>query len=129
MLELYKDGNDNLKPNSSSYTIIINACAFSPNRQNSKDDKSFVLQIALDIMEELAQCSYANPTDITYGTFIKACGRLLGSSDKELLNNLLRKTLDDARNNDQLSNFVLKQLKQASRELYDEVAEYSLKSL
>ena len=121
MCRLHEEGNANLKPNASSFTIIINACAFSADVYKSKNEKASILQIAVDTMEELRQSPYANPTDITYGTFMKACYRLLGASDKVQLNALLRSTYADALGNNQLTPFVLKQLRQASSELYDEL--------
>ena len=53
MLNLHEKGLPKLKPSAQSYTIIINACAFSANMITDKHEKSKILQIATDALHDL----------------------------------------------------------------------------
>ena len=100
-------------------------------KQSHANEVEEILQDAADkinkFKSQLAKAKQnsatANATDITYGTYITACHRLIGY-DEILLKRLLSKTYVDAVKNGVGSKYLLKQLKRASRNLYNELVHH-----
>ena len=121
MKRLHSQGIAQLKPSAQSYTTVINACAFSGFEAN-EERKTSILKIANDAFTELQFSKHASPTDITFGTYIKACYNLIVSQNGELLRKLLTEAFAKAKADGQVSDFVLKQFKMAApSDLYDEL--------
>ena len=79
---LYKAGNKDIRPNAYSYTTLLNACAFSD--PDNEKLRSQILEIARIALKELEVSKYGEANHVTYGTFLKACGNLLGDEDEDL---------------------------------------------
>jgi len=121
MLRLYDNGQRRLKPSTQSFTMIINACAFSSQACSNEKEREENLQIAIDTLEIMRKSDGTKPNSITYGTFIKACHRLIDSdcSKIEFKNRLISDAFLAAKEEKQLNGFVRKQLKLASPKLYE----------
>jgi len=121
MKRLHDQGIPQLKPSAQSYTTVINACAFS-GFEADEEKKTSILKIATDAFTEIQLSKYASPTDITYGTYIKACYNLSVSRNGELLRKLITEAFKKGKEDGLVSDFVLKQLKVAApSDLYDEL--------
>jgi DNA-binding phage protein len=72
MIDLYKAGDNYVKPTVHTFTAVINACAYTLG-DSSEKRKAF--EIATSVFKSMSE--YAQPNEITYGTFLKACSNLI----------------------------------------------------
>jgi len=73
MKKLYKAGDENAKPNLIIYNAVLNACAYSVG---GEENHQRAMEIAHATFKELQDFG-DDADEITYGTFIKACGNLM----------------------------------------------------
>jgi hypothetical protein len=80
MDQLYKAGNTDARPDEWSYACVLYSCA-SPSVKDARIRRK-ALDTALFTLKELQNNSaYGKPTEIIYGTFIRACSILLDEND------------------------------------------------
>ena len=116
----YAEQNLEARPTVQAYSMVLNACAFADSLEvNGKIVKASpkqqmkAFQIAELIMSRLSKEPYPNvkSTSMTYGTFIKCCGRL------DLPNNIAHesasKAFADCCKTGYVSDFVFTQLRYA----------------
>ena len=72
----YRGGNSSCRPNFYSYNAVLNAAAFS-GREEGED----AFRVACLTFDELRMSDYLEPSDISYGTFLKAIKQLMPESD------------------------------------------------
>jgi len=108
-MELFSTSNEKdnfIVPNLRSYNLVMSACAFS--KFSTKDQNAQVCQIA---METFQACP--DPDSITYGMFLKTCGKLMPSKNTKtstVIQNIFHKCCQDGLLND----FVLSAFSKAS---------------
>eukprot|EP00977_Amphora_coffeiformis_P001907 scaffold362_cov176-Amphora_coffeaeformis.AAC.33 len=73
MKEQIRRGNQGVTMDEHHYSLAINACAFS-NADIDSEVEAF--QIATKLFEEVMNTPDLQPTSLTFGWFIQACGRL-----------------------------------------------------
>ena len=78
MEKQHLDGNSAVRPNMHAYNAVINACAFTAagDDQEGTAERLRAFQIAQDVLHELCESEYDRPSPSSFGTFLKACGRL-----------------------------------------------------
>ncbi|KAL3806274.1 hypothetical protein ACHAXA_000872 [Cyclostephanos tholiformis] len=101
----YRGGNSACRPNVYSYNAVLNAAAFSGRDEGEMED---AFRVACLTFDELRMSAYLEPSDVSYGTFIKAIKQLMPESDvrDNLVKGLFRKCCRDGL----VSNFVLKEM-------------------
>ena len=72
MINAFKSGDQNAKPTVHAFTAVINACAYTLGENT---EKRKALDIATAVFKAMPE--YAQPNEITYGTFLKACMNLI----------------------------------------------------
>mmetsp|Transcript_28934 Transcript_28934/g.33643 ORF Transcript_28934/g.33643 Transcript_28934/m.33643 type:complete len:679 (+) Transcript_28934:464-2500(+) len=105
MMELYNQGNEDLRPNVVIYNAIINACAYTIG---DEAEQRQAMEIAHTMIKELESSTYAKPDQVTYGTFLKVCENQMPpcQTRTHLLNVIFRKCAKDG----MVGRFVLAQL-------------------
>ncbi|KAL3769973.1 hypothetical protein ACHAW5_004785 [Stephanodiscus triporus] len=101
----YRGGNSGCRPNVYSYNAVLNAAAFSGREEGELED---AFRVACLTFDELRMSDYLEPSDVSYGTFLKAIKQLMPESDvrDNLVKGLFRKCCRDGL----VSNFVLKEM-------------------
>lgn len=101
----YRGGNSACRPNVYSYNAVLNAAAFSGREEGEQED---AFRVACLTFDELRMSDYLEPSDVSYGTFLKAIYHLMPESDvrDSLVKGLFRKCCRDGL----VSNFVLKEM-------------------
>ena len=101
----YRGGNSACRPNVYSYNAVLNAAAFSGREEGEHED---AFRVACLTFDELRMSDYLEPSDVSYGTFLKAIYHLMPESDvrDNLVKGLFRKCCRDGL----VSNFVLKEM-------------------
>jgi len=115
----YRAGNSGCRPNIYSYNAVLNAAAFC-SRDEKEQEEAF--KVACLTFDELRMSDYLQPSDISYGTFLKAIKKLMPESDvrNDLVKGLFRKASRDGL----VSDFVLKEVADlASPGLYQSLLE------
>lgn len=110
------DGVKRAKPDACSYTSVISAAAST--RKNTKKTEAF--KIARRTYRGLQKSEYTRPTEVSYGVMLKACARLVPSTNKreKIIKDVFRECRDDG----MVSSLVLTWLKNGvSSELYEEL--------
>lgn len=74
----YRGGNSACRPNVYSYNAVLNAAAFSGREEGELED---AFRVACLTFDELRMSDYLEPSDISYGTFLKAIKQLMPESD------------------------------------------------
>lgn len=118
MISLHASRNDDkMKPDVRIFSAFIQACA---NQDGPTERKRAALKLALGAYENLCKSpEYGTPNSFTYGSLIKAIGRLGNQQEKgRLLEHVIRKCISEG----QLSNITLNTFrKSASKQLQDKV--------
>ncbi|GFH54377.1 hypothetical protein CTEN210_10853 [Chaetoceros tenuissimus] len=118
MISLHASRNDDkMKPDVRIFSAFIQACA---NQGGPSERKRAALKLALGAYENLCKSpKYGTPNSYTYGSLIKAIGRLGNQQEKfRLLEHVIRKCISEG----QLSNITLNTFrKSASKQLQDKV--------
>lgn len=101
----YRGGNSACRPNVYSYNAVLNAAAFSVREEKEHED---AFKVACLTFDELRMSDYLQPSDVSYGTFLKAIKKLMPESEvrENLVKGLFRKCCKDGL----VSNFVLKEM-------------------
>lgn len=84
MDKLYQSGYKYARPNETTYTSVLNSCAFTSAENDLAKRKA--LDVAIFTLEELQESHYGKPNHITYGMFLKACANLMKSDDERWRN-------------------------------------------
>eukprot|EP00816_Leptocylindrus_hargravesii_P011642 CAMPEP_0196813218 /NCGR_PEP_ID=MMETSP1362-20130617/34767_1 /TAXON_ID=163516 /ORGANISM="Leptocylindrus danicus, Strain CCMP1856" /LENGTH=582 /DNA_ID=CAMNT_0042189305 /DNA_START=105 /DNA_END=1853 /DNA_ORIENTATION=- len=109
MNSMYANGNSNARPNVIIYNAVMNACAFACGNESNLQR---AMEIAHATFKELQESPHANPDEITYGTFIKACGNLMphGPTRNKVVEALFKKCCQDGK----VGDMVLRQVRYAA---------------
>lgn len=116
----YAEENLDAKPTVQAYSMVLNACAFADTVdvdgnivKASRNHQMKAFQIAELIMGRLSKEPYPNvkSTSMTYGTFIKCCGRL--DLPHDLSEKSASKAFADCCKTGYVSDFVFTQLRYA----------------
>lgn len=113
----YRGGNSACRPNVYSYNAVLNAAAFSGREEGEQED---AFRVACLTFDELRMSDYLEPSDVSYGTFLKAIYHHMPESDvrDNLVKGLFRKCCRDGL----VSNFVLKEMRGlATPDLYQSI--------
>uniref|UniRef100_A0A7S3V5X8 Uncharacterized protein n=1 Tax=Chaetoceros debilis TaxID=122233 RepID=A0A7S3V5X8_9STRA len=89
-----KYGNKKCRPDVYSFTSVLASCA-SLNGSSSRKEKLHAFEIARSTFDEMCR-SDVQPNHVTYGTMLKACGRLLplGKERRKFTREYFRKACD-----------------------------------
>ena len=92
-MEMYKSGVERCKPDVYSFTSVLGSCA---SLAGSRKEKLQAFEISLTTFNEMSRAG-VTPNHVTYGTMLKACGRLLPNGDrrKKFTRKYFRKACDD----------------------------------
>ncbi|CAB9508788.1 Pentatricopeptide repeat-containing protein [Seminavis robusta] len=71
-------GNDAVHPNVVCHSCVINSCAFT---KSSEEVETEAFRIAVTVLDKMLASKDCQPSSLTYGWFIQACGRLRASQD------------------------------------------------
>lgn len=116
MDRLYKAGNIDARPDEGSYAAVLHSCA-SPSVADPRIRRK-ALDTALFTLQELQNNSmYGKPTEIIYGTFLRACSILLDKDD-ELRPKMIRAVFQQCVTDGQVGHLVLQN---TPREVYTEL--------
>jgi hypothetical protein len=74
----HRNGNTSCRPNVYSYNAVLNAAAFSGRDEREQED---AFRVACSTFDELRMSDYLEPSDISYGTFLKAIKHLMPESE------------------------------------------------
>jgi hypothetical protein len=117
MKQLYKQGDENLRPNVVVANAVMNACAFTTG---DSPERNRAVEIAHKVLKDLEVGDYGKPDQVTYGTFLKVCANQMPEcSTRE---NIIEMIFQKCRRDGQVGNMVLQQLRAiASPEKYLEL--------
>lgn len=118
MNKLYADGNFDAKPNVVAYTAALNACAYP---EASEDDAQLrqYFDIGTLILEELRMSPFGQPSYVTYATFLQVCANCLPEGEER--DRTVRRTFDECRQDGQVGDAVIQQLKNRFPSLYGDI--------
>lgn len=74
MLKSYEGGNQDAKPNTRTYSTILNACAYTNGDQT---DRAAAFKIARKAFKEILSGDHGEPNQIMFATFMLACKHLV----------------------------------------------------
>lgn len=125
MDKLYQSGDGEARPNEVTYTSVLNAAAFPAKSMDIKTKRK-ALDTAIFTLNELQSCQYAQPTELTYSTFIKACCNLLSTEDEDSLREVIQETFHQCKEDGQVGEMFLSGLREAAptdlyKDLFSEV--------
>ncbi len=117
--EAYRSGKSSLRPDVTTYSSVINACAYY---SGSIDGRVEALEIALRTFYKF----YENEGDerhnnITFGTILKAIANLMQVGEEREV--LVRDLFDKCTEEGVVDSFVLSQVRYASPQLYRELVD------
>ncbi|KAL3765476.1 hypothetical protein ACHAWO_009321 [Cyclotella atomus] len=116
----YRKGNTEARPNVYSYNAVLNAAAHTPRGDEKEQEEAF--KVACLTFDQLRMSAHLKPTNISYGTFLKAIKNHMPSSDvrDDLVKSVFRRCCRDG----QVGTLVLRNMKHlASAELYQSLLE------
>ena len=99
--------NEHVTKNVNCYNAVINAAAFTDGGIEYQQ-KAF--QIAISTLDELIACKDIEPTSSSFGTFIKACGKL-SSLPRNLVDSKLEWAFYECRELGLVNDFILTQMR------------------
>lgn len=114
----YCSGKSLLRPDVTTFSSVINACAYYSGDSNGR---AKALKIALRTFDKLCKSSDEKPNNITFGTIFKAIANLMPLSDER--EKLVRNLFDRCTEDGLVDSFVLSQVRNASPQLYRELVE------
>jgi pentatricopeptide repeat protein len=103
MIDLYKAGKIEAKPNVFVFTGVINACAYTVGDPGEKAD---AMQIAASTFNELCSSEYGEPNHVCYSSYITAVRNLL--PDGELKTKTAIGLFNKCREDGQVGDIVVK---------------------
>jgi hypothetical protein len=87
----YEDGSGNLQPDVTTYSSVINCCAYYRYSEKRKE----ALEAALRTFDKVRKMDDEVPNNITFGTLLKAVAKLMADSDEK--EEMVRKLFDEVR--------------------------------
>lgn len=116
--EDYRSGASSLRPDVTTYSSVINACAYCAGDSTKRAE---ALETALRTFHKLCAMKDVSPNNIVYGTFFKVIQNLMpvGEEREELVQTLFDQCCDQGH----VDSFVLTQVRYASPSLYRELVE------
>lgn len=113
----YIFGRSLLKPDVTTYSSVINCCAY----YRHPEGKAVALEVALRTFRKLCDLEGEGPNNITFGTLFKAIANIMppGDEREELVQSLFGKCCADGF----VDAFVLSQIRNASPQLYRSLLE------
>lgn len=115
MDKLYQSGYREARPNSFTYTSVLHAAAFPAKSMDSKTKRK-ALDTAIFTLHELQSSQYAQPTELTYSTFLKACYNLQSTEDETSLREVIKETFHQCKEDGQVGEMFLSMLREAAPE-------------
>jgi len=115
--EDYRSGKSSLRPDVTTYSSVINACAYCANVEKRAE----ALETALRTFDKLCKLEDENPNNITFGTVFKAIQNLMPISEER--EELVQKLFDQCCEEGYVDSFVLTQVRFASPRLYRDLVE------
>jgi len=107
--EMYKSSNDeNIKPTLFTYNVVIDACAMC---NGNSEQQGAALKIAFAVNKAISAAKLEQ-NSITYGTLLKAAGRLLPQGSQR--SDIISAVFDKCRQKGYVDQNVVKSLEQAS---------------
>mmetsp|Transcript_2262 Transcript_2262/g.3169 ORF Transcript_2262/g.3169 Transcript_2262/m.3169 type:complete len:562 (+) Transcript_2262:172-1857(+) len=111
-LTMYKANKlQSCKPDVYSYTSVLSSCA---SLNGSRRDRLHAFEVATQTFQDMIDSGYIAPNHVTYGTMIKACGRLLPPGKHR--SKIVKQYFDLACQDGCVGNMVLSRLKDATSE-------------
>ena len=99
--------NENVSKNVHCYNAVINAAAFT---EGDTESQKRAFQVATSTLDELLACKDVDPISSSFGTYIKACGKLT-SIERSLVENKLEWSFKNCRELGLVNDFILTQMK------------------
>ena len=99
------------RPGDHPHSLVINACAFT---NSGPDAEMNAFKIAIDVMTKISETGYLSPSNVCYGWFIQACGRL--KIPDHIKEENLERAFATCRQEGLVDDFVLSRLKGAASE-------------
>jgi hypothetical protein len=125
MQEQHRNGNESVEPNEHAFALVINSCAFSTG---SFDEQQEAFDIATTVFDEMLESEDIQPSSLTYGWFIQACGRL--KVDDSLRQERLAKAFHLCCENGLVNDFVMVRFRaSATEDLYRKALDPALSKL
>lgn len=116
--EDYRSGKSFLRPDVTTYSSVINACAYCVGDASKRAE---ALDTALRTFYKLCDMEHENANNITYGTIFKAIQNLMPPTEDR--DELVRDLFDQCCEGGFVDYFVLSQVRYASPLLYRELVE------
>jgi len=69
-----------IQPTLTSYSILLNACAYTPT--TNRHDREVAFKIARRCFKDILSGKHGEPNNIIFGSFLSACSNLIPKSDK-----------------------------------------------
>ncbi len=113
--EDFKSGRSHLRPDVTTYSSVINACAYC----NSPESRVEALETALRTFDKLCEQTEESPNNITFGTVLKAIQKLMPAGKRR--DELVQKLFDQCCDEGCVDNFVLTQVRYASPKLFKDL--------
>jgi hypothetical protein len=112
----YRKGRSNVKPDITTYSSVINCCAYynGPSRGRSP-----AFEVALRTFQKIKQSDDLVANNIVYGTMLKAIGKLQKPGQQRDV--MIKELFVECMLGGQVCSFVLVQLKSASRDLFQQL--------
>jgi hypothetical protein len=115
---LYASGCDKCRPDVYGFTSVIAACA---SESGSSKERKAAFLVALDTYRELEKCPGDSANHVTYGTMLKACGKLLPSGSP-VRRKWVRRVFRDAAKNGSVGAMVFGRMREsASPDIFKEL--------
>ena len=110
MDEASKD-NEHVSKNVNCYNAVINAAAFT---EGGIEAQKKAFQIATSTLDELIACKEIEPSSSSFGTYLKACGKL-SSLPRNLVENKIEWAFNECKELGLVNDFVLTQMRYSSQ--------------
>ena len=106
--EKFLENKDNIQPDITTYSSVINCCAYY---SGNAEGQAEALQVAMRTFRRIKETG-GKPNHITYGTMIKAIGKLtkMGNERDEKVKSIFAKCCREG----QVDSFVLSQIRAAT---------------
>ncbi len=99
--------NEHVSMNVHCYNAVINAAAFT---DGGIDTQKKAFQIATSTLDELIACKDIEPSSTSFGTYIKACGKL-SSLPRNLIDSKLEWAFNECKELGLVNDFILSQMR------------------
>jgi hypothetical protein len=105
MMDLFRAGNMQVRPNIVIYNALLNACAYTVG--SDVQEQTRAIEIASETFREIEQSPFCHPDQVTYGTFLKVCATQMpeGEAKERAVEAVFKKCCKEG----QVSELVLRQ--------------------